>query len=538
MQNENDLRVKESIEIGSIFESLFYKLVTIEEILRYLLIHPVNNKTMIAYKAVCTFDRTQIVDDIPFILQTSVDEYIVIYMLYFGKDHIMGRNDSESINIARKTTNLIIKMSTLSDWTRSIQMLCDINHRRLNVLSTDRDLIIGGRCTNYIQDLIRSGRNISVHDFITNDYLDILKRFKYSEYEDLLLVRCRYLKDKAPTYWNKVGHEIYSNLISNNINTKSPVFSRIKLEKYVALFPTLFNSDILNMSPLIYNLNLLPMVIQAYVLGFSLNVCMPGKTLIDEAIILLRDQGIDNYVKNITEKNKLYLSNHNDMVMPFNDKKYLIGNTQDSLYEEPYMYNLFDVVKLYNDTHVYFFTRPEFPSLIERKINTWSNLEIPYAAIQEINSRYVTANKYNLPKSDTIYELLKQVEENKLYKENPTNISEAPMDPNEISISQFLTHALFNQTLQTTSGNTNSMPLNFPRIHNHGRVLQIPANLMNSLYMNRNRQPDLPAGTLPEALPEGWPLPMEISSILPTQSFDDGEDDDDEEEEEYESDSG
>lgn len=448
MDNMNNNRIRESIEIGSVYEALYNKLITTTEILKYLLISPITIRSMIAYKAVCTFDRTQIIDDVPFVLRINNDEYIAIYMLYFGKDHLSGRNDIESLNIARKTTSLIVKMSTMNIWARSIQILCDINHKKINIIPMDYDLIIGGRCINYIQHLLRSNKDVPLTNFIQNDYIDILKSSEYSKYEDIMLDRCKQLKETAPIYWDKIGHKMYSNIILKNVNVKIPTFPRNKLDKYIALFPTLFDANILNMSSLIYNLNLLPLYIQAYVLGFPIHIYMPSKELINKSIELLKDKGIDEYVKIITDKNKIYLRNFNDYITPFETKDILIGNDQDTLFEDPNMYNLFDVIKLYIDTHVYFFTRVEFPTLIDKKINPWLNLEIPHAIIQEINSRYKTAEKYNLPECTTILELLKQVEDDKLYKNNKLHKENLHnINPNDITISQFLSRELFTEAL-------------------------------------------------------------------------------------------
>lgn len=443
MNIDDSKLIRECIEIGSVYEALHNKLISINDILQYLLKFPVNNRTMIAFKSVCNFNRLQIMDDDePFILKTNVDEYIAIYMLYFGQKYLYGRTETESLNIARKTTSLLIKISSNNEWLYKIQLLCDICHTKLQPNLIDYELIVGGRCVNYIQYLLPSKQNIFINYFIENDYIDMLKCFDYSRCEDHIIIRCNYLKENASIYWNKIGFKIYFDFISSNIDLKSPKITKLKLDKYINLFPNLFSSEILNMSPLIYNLKLLPLYIQAYVLGFPIHIYMPSRNIVDVSINILKDKGIDEYCKIISTKNQIYLQSQNDYIIPIENKQIENGNNEDALYEEPSQYNLFDVIKIYNDTHRYFFTRSEFQTLLSKRKNTWTNTDLPYSVLESINSRRVIANKYNLPKCCILSDLLKQVEDNKLSIK-----TEAPNKQlSELSTRNLFTDILLNYT--------------------------------------------------------------------------------------------
>lgn len=194
------------------------------------------------------------------------------------------------------------------------------------------------------------------------------------------------------------------------------------------------------------------------------------------------------------------------------------------------MYNTFDVIKLYSNTHLYYFTRVEFPTLLDKKINPWSNLEIPYSIIQEINSRYKTADKYNLPKCDTIFELLKQVENDKLYKENVNN-NLNNINPDDVTISQILSRENFTEALLDRRNTHFYLPL-----YNQCNHLQ-PRIPVFDMYTNIS--PD--SINLLHGLSGSNHLPHAIPLQLPTQfnnndNYDEDEEEDDDEYDEIDDD--
>jgi hypothetical protein len=183
----------------------------------------------------------------------------------------------------------------------------------------------------------------------------------------------------------------------------------------MGIFPHLFDSKLFNTSPLIYNMRLLSLPVQAYILGFPIHLYLPDEKTVNLQIDKLDQLGKDEYIRGRIEDNKTLLTNPSDLII--SKENLIIGNEQDTLFENVFEYNSCDIIKYYNDSHIYYFTYPEFNSIINKKINHWSNLPLPTSVIHQIKARLLNSQVYNLPQSDTLSHLLEKVEDDKLYSE-------------------------------------------------------------------------------------------------------------------------
>lgn len=419
-------KVKQTIRYGSPYEALITGFVQCEDILNYLLNVDVGLREMVAYRAVCQFSREQIVrnnskhNDKPFVIVTEHDEYVGIYNL--SVNTFFGRTDQESINIAKRTQKVWPRLMNNNAFSRSIHLICDSSDLK-NIKLDEQWLIIAARSKKCISSI---QRKINPNMWLNGDYLDILDNIEYELYENDLLNRCKMLKEFAPLYWENVAKKLYQTLVFKNINLEK--IRKDLIKKYGELFPEIIPEKYTNMSDLVYNLKELSDVRQAYVLGYPIHLYIPSREILDKTIEMVDKIGIDNYAKIIEDKNKQSMNNHVDMISPVCSDKIIISNEEDVLMENIYSYNSFDVVRYYVDNsgqnngqknvnnHVYYFTRPEYPELITKKKNLWTNKLMPISVLTEINSRLEMSMLYKLPKSMGIKDLLRHVNEGTLYE--------------------------------------------------------------------------------------------------------------------------
>ena len=83
--------------------------------------------------------------------------------------------------------------------------------------------------------------------------------------------------------------------------------------------------------------------------------------------------------------------------------------------ENIYVYSPFDVVSQYIDTHVYYFTRPEFMTIMKTKKNIWTNNPLPIPILYLISSRIEAEIVSDLPKPAPLRTLLRKVEKGIIY---------------------------------------------------------------------------------------------------------------------------
>jgi hypothetical protein len=427
-------RTRQSIVYGSVYESLIHDFITVSDILNYLLDNNMNPKTMIAYRAVCQFSRDQILqdhpnseyNDKPFILLTDIPEYHGIFTLSVCiNGNIPGNNEKERNDIAKKTQKIWPKLITINDFSRSLYLICDIFNVNIRVQPSESYLLVASRSVKLISSMFSKLTNLDL--WLDNDYLIPLEDsyYEYEDYEDKLLARCETLKKDATLYWNGVGEEIYKTVVSKNLDPSKPHADRETMKRYVHLFPGVFSSEWEDMSNIVYNIKRLDKVTQAYILGYPIHMYIPDLDTLNKTIAMLDKIGPNRYCEMMSNKNKLVLSNHIQLVDPLSSMDDIhIANTQDALMEQISDYNLFDVIRYYVERkdaqnkfqrHVYYFTRPEFPGLAENKKNIWTNEKLPLSVISEINSRNETSLVYNLPKSATLIDLITQIEKGELH---------------------------------------------------------------------------------------------------------------------------
>lgn len=416
-------KVKQSIIYGSPYEAIISGFITINDILNYLLVSDLSIKNMIAYRAVCHFSVDQIVyndnpnqNDKLFITLTDHQEYIAIYTLSLTL-LVYGRYDEERFEVGKRIQSVLPRLITVNDFSRSIHLICDSEHMFIPLTADDMYTVVGVRSMK----IITTHYNIINHDlniWINNDYLVPLGDAQYDKYKDKLIMRCRVLSRVAPLYWLEVGSNLYRTIVEKNMNIDD--LSRDEIKEYNELFPGIIPPEILNCTDFYYEMKKLSTVQQAYVLGYPIHKYVPSEEIIEQSIKMVEEIGIDNYCDRIIEQNKKSMSDHSVMINPLGlNQNITIANEQNVLTENVCDYNNFDVVRYYIDSHVYYFTRPEFTKIANSKKNVWTNSVVPLSVLSEIVNRIEIEILYKLPKSLTLKEMLEKVEKGNLIEKIP-----------------------------------------------------------------------------------------------------------------------
>jgi hypothetical protein len=80
-------------------------------------------------------------------------------------------------------------------------------------------------------------------------------------------------------------------------------------------------------------------------------------------------------------------------------------NEQDSLTNAINDYSPFDIFPYQHGHFIYFFTRPEFATLVEKKKNFWTGEDLPEAVVAAVTERLKIAAKLGLPTSEPLKDM-------------------------------------------------------------------------------------------------------------------------------------
>lgn len=143
----------------------------------------------------------------------------------------------------------------------------------------------------------------------------------------------------------------------------------------------------------------LPAATRAYVLGFPINMGIPGEAVIFRTLMSLARDGSDQLMLSMKAR------------FPHMPNDYAsLGLTQvsdrDFLDVKFSHLNSFDVVTCIADSTIYEFSRPNWKTIIESKMNPYTNLPLAMSVLEEIKHREFVANTYQLPVCKSINDLI------------------------------------------------------------------------------------------------------------------------------------
>ena len=418
-------KIHQSVMFGSVFLALEREFFTYDALLKWLCTAEYGIETRIAYKAVCggiTPDDQYLEDKFHFL--TKRPEYASIALACGLNEEI---SDHKPFDPTEYNPLLAHICETLGE-------LC-----RTPALKSFTALIVAGQGTaTYLRcnlGICYRSRNfpylrISAEEINTRLVeADWAEKFRYnSTLAHLVLRRVARLQREAPIYYASVAYKIYRNVILKlNKEKLLTMLSRDEMATIDSFFPEIIDRRLLEYSDLAYKIAVLTNDVAGYILGFPIQDMIPNDDQIHSAIQYLTNHGTEAYSDLISK----YVSSNYLPDLPFHTSKPSYSNDHDFMLEDLDSYVPFDIVSFQSGTHVYRFTRPEFPALIKSKKNHWTNEWLPPTVLSTIKARYEAAKELGLPPPRPLTEMLSRTESGSLFDPDDDSTPDAstPHDP-------------------------------------------------------------------------------------------------------------
>lgn len=415
----SEQKVTQTIYHGNVYEALYANFVTTDEILEHLLQsaektaeapeHKPDKYSkeqmlrVLAYRAVCAFDKKQTIRGKSFIKLTNDKFYIAVHLLT-----IPNVTDK---NILRKRQNVLPKLLHSEKFSHIVHVICDVILDRYKFIPADEAFAVAARSLLHLEKYQVKDNYVA---FLVSDYLQPLKYLEWDEYEDELLNRCLNLRQQAPLYWEKVVATKYSVLVKKNI--EQIYLTRKKIEQYNLCFPGLFPQEIVNKSNLYLRLRNCDEKVQAYLLGYPVHYYIPSAQILQKSLDQLEELGVEKYCETILPTLKF------DTCGEASQNTITQINHENVNFDNLMLFSEFDKVKHYTNADggikVFIFTRQEFPKLLADKKNFYTGEFLPPHVLQEIICRNRIAEIYHLPCSHQLDELLNKISSGELFGED------------------------------------------------------------------------------------------------------------------------
>jgi len=391
--------LEQTLEFGSFFDTLYTGEVRVVDVLELIASKPVTDATIYAYRAACQYmspSKHILKNGKHFLEQVPYPEYAALYAKLHGDFTILPPS------LANK---LIGDLNNMPHLLERMSLLCT----SLPVFFINDDFM-------YINDAIAcrtiqrsdlyamiemTDKAPSVSRFINHDYLTMISLYP-PVYQDELLDRAELLSSKAPQYWERVAKPYYAISIRSTLLTDGIKFSYPQAMRLIKLFPNLLPSWYSDLSEEAWSLLSLTAIQRAYCLGFQIEDGEVSESELKEAMLTLSTKGIDSYCQLVSARNLEQTKNcyHTHL------QQVTIVNEEDTLCEKPEDYSPFDIACLRQGKHLFRFTRPEFKTLIDSKVNPWNKEQLPVLFLLQLYNKLSMATIAQLPDPAPIKELL------------------------------------------------------------------------------------------------------------------------------------
>lgn len=406
-------KIKESVDVGSVFLALDEKFFTPEALMEWLVTIPITARTQIAYKALCSIisPNNQYLNDSYHFL-TKKPGYLLMASSYNLDLYIPDKNIKDNNNPLFANIIEYIQYVRQDIGTQElIRLLNGCKNNRFDIIKeSDLELCFNARVFPYINSLTSN----EINRCLVN--ADWTTKFRYNENLPQLIIQraCR-LQQEAPNYYVNIAYKSYRKVaIKLNKNKLLINLSREDLSMFDKLFPEIIDTKILNYTNLAYKIALLSNDMAGYVLGLPIQNMIPNDNQIQQAIQILINLGVEKYINTI----KSYVPSTYNNALPFSDIQCNIkyANETDVVMENIDNYVPFDIVSYQYGDHVHRFTRVEFAKIIESKKNPWTNDWIPTTILSTISSRLKAAKELGLPPPRPLHEMLTRIEAGTLFE--------------------------------------------------------------------------------------------------------------------------
>jgi hypothetical protein len=392
--------VAQAIEIGSVILALSCQFISVNDVLQWLIYNEISERARVAYYSVCLIyhpHKQYLSDGIHFLVKKPQYSPIAIRMQL-------------DYNIPQSTTNNEPLLSAISHILGN--SFTDYNTMHfLNILqgeSTPENYTYAHVEASF---LTRNYPIIRWHDESINIYLiraDWTERFRYnSTLIFLVLSRVTTLMQHALQYYQTVVYQKYHDVVKKIY--QEDLCSKLSPNEITALhgyFPDIIEQPFLMLPDSLKRFAVLPANFVGYLLGFPIQYITPTKDQIYRATEILAHEGLDEYVRIISEFNT---SNINTKSAHDTDTL-ILANENDVVTLEPVIsYSPFDIVYYRSGNYIYRFVRTEFQSILKTKKNPWTNEWLPITILNQLKSRLDIATELYLPEALPLIELLASV---------------------------------------------------------------------------------------------------------------------------------
>ena len=271
-----------------------------------------------------------------------------------------------------------------------------------------------------------------ISGLLANDYnialaqADWIEKFRYNEtLINIIIDRAIWLKDKAPMYYTNVAYTIYHKVVTELYKNKHLInVDPSMLSTIDSIFPDIIDPKILKYSKspdlFCYKISLLTHLTAGYILGFPVQNMIPTDDQISHSLDYIGCHGLDLYIQHIqTNIIKTYIP-----TMPIECGTGTYSNETDVILEDINDYSPFDIVAYQVGSHIYRFTRPEFPQILKSKKNPWTNEWLPPTILYLIRSRLDASEELEFPSSRPLKELMSHLQTGTLFQQEPKTQSE------------------------------------------------------------------------------------------------------------------
>jgi hypothetical protein len=443
LPSEED-KIRESVQVGSVFLALDDKFFTAEALLQWLTTVPITERTQIAYKAVCTKippNSQYLADSYHFL--TKKPEYLSIAIKYNFSTEIPDQNIEGDMNpIIGHLCEALIDLNSNNNLRRVTALICS-GAGPLDYILLKIETCFGARNFPHLRNVSAFRHNTGL---VAADWT---AKFRYNERLPIIILnRITQLQKEAPVYYAGVAYAAYYKVaVKLNKDRLLTHLNRHELTLFDSFFPNIIDKQILKYTDLAYKIALLGNDVAGYILGFPVQNMIPDEQQIHRALLSLTNLGVDRY----TELIRNYVAATYTPILPFEqDEAATYSNDTDVVMEPINNYVPFDIVVYQTGSHMYRFTRIEFDKLAESKKNPWTNDWFPPTVLSTINARVKAAKELGLPTARPLTETLAHIEAGTLFKDEtaPKSPPIQPVNPQQSQQSANILELLLNRALQ------------------------------------------------------------------------------------------
>ena len=408
------------ISLGLVYNTLELGLVSSENLLSHLLTNPVSDNTLIAYRhLLLKVPGNQHYYNGTHFLIKAAPEYGAIYCMSQSPSMIKPTPESDEVDVGIFVYKGVLLMQQQPILAHKIKIITDqilVQLRQSDITLAIRarsEKILGSISNRLDQNVFNASLEVDWLDRLNKHYVHTSNipgsPRKICGFHKILMA-CQQKSTDLPEYWQKMSLR-YKELLQGIFNVGKVLPNKELPNKIKSLFPDFFPAITESFTDKAWFIYQLPTYLQGYILGYPIHEKSPSREELNEALKRLSNLGVDVYVDTYIALHKILLDKLVGTSLGFLCVDTInCVNEKDTLEESIYSYSCLDIISVDHDNKRYFFSRPEFPTLIEKGRNHWTNLELSTNEIVLIMVRDALTQVFRLPTAVPMRDLLNNIE--------------------------------------------------------------------------------------------------------------------------------